>query len=450
MRILLSVSEGPHRGRAFEFAAHETFLVGRGSEAHFRLPARDPYFSRLHFLVEVNPPLCRLLDMGSTNGTFVNGQQVTQADLRDGDCIGGGDTVIQVRIVDDPAAGPSPRQHRPAETPTAATGAAGVRDDSVASTIAESPPTAASQPPPVPLPLSGVTPPRSVVPARPLPAQIGRFRIRRVLGRGGMGTVYLAYGDDGAAVALKTIIPDVPCEPDDLQRFLREARILQDLRHPHIVSYLEQGEADGRLWFAMEFVSGRDAAALLKAEGPLPVRRATALVCQVLAALDFAHGRKFVHRDVKPENVLVTTVGRRDRAKLADFGLARVYHASRFSGLTLHGEMGGSLAYMAPEQLTNYRDAQPACDQFSAAATLYRLLTARYILDLPLALPERIAMILRAAPVPIRTRRADIPAALADAVHRALARTPADRFPSCAAFRQALLPFAGLPSKAAE
>src|SRR5438045_6617172 len=102
MRITLTVTAGPHQGRTFTFAGHDMFLVGRSRRAHFRLPAKDRYFSRVHFLVEVNPPQCRLMDMGSRNGTYVNGQRVQQAALHDGDQIRAGKTVLRVSVNEAP------------------------------------------------------------------------------------------------------------------------------------------------------------------------------------------------------------------------------------------------------------------------------------------------------------------------------------------------------------
>src|SRR5262245_52005075 len=108
MRLTLTITDGPHRGRTFSFEGHDTFLVGRSPEAHFRLPEGDPYFSRVHFLVEVNPPLCRLVDMNSRNGTQVNGKGTLVADLHDGDEIRAGHTTLRVSF-DQAAAGAVPR-----------------------------------------------------------------------------------------------------------------------------------------------------------------------------------------------------------------------------------------------------------------------------------------------------------------------------------------------------
>ena len=113
MRITLTVTEGPHQGQVFVFDGHDTFLVGRSKRAHFRLPSKDRYFSRIHFLVEVNPPHCRLMDMSSSNGTYVNGKRVERTDLHDGDTIRAGQTVLQVAVTADARRPPPPPSERP-------------------------------------------------------------------------------------------------------------------------------------------------------------------------------------------------------------------------------------------------------------------------------------------------------------------------------------------------
>ncbi len=447
MRITLTVTAGPHEGRTFSFAGHDTFLVGRSQRAHFRLPGKDRYFSRAHFLVEVNPPRCALLDLGSRNGTYVNGERVRRRALHDGDEVRAGRTVLRVAITEAPEG-----------TPESAAVTAAVAMPTLETTAPHtSAPLSASGPPlgacrvcggPVAA-LSLSFPPgpfalclacQGQIAARPQP--LDGYRLVRELGRGGMGVVYLAVRHaDGAAVAVKTITPAVSGGGPVVERFLREADILRQLDHPHIVAFRDMGEAGGLLYFAMDYVPGTDAARLLKREGPFAVGRAVALTCQALEALAYAHARGFVHRDVKPSNLLVTEAGGHEVVKVADFGLARVYQASQLSGLTLAGDVGGTVAFLAPEQITAFREARPAADQYSAAATLYALLSGACCYDFPSDLNKQLLKILHEEPVPLLRRRRDVPPALAEAIHRGLAREPAERWPDVSAFREALRPF---------
>jgi serine/threonine-protein kinase len=274
-----------------------------------------------------------------------------------------------------------------------------------------------------------------------LPAVPG-YRLIRELGRGGMGVVYLAERQtDGSMVALKTIVPAVAGSPAQVKRFLREACILFQLRHRNIVAFRDMGEANGMLFFAMEYVDGTNTGRLVKEHGPLSVRLAVRILSQVLSALEYAHKVGFVHRDIKPSNILLSRSGQRPAIKLADFGLARVYQESELSGLSLEGTAGGTIPFMAPEQITHFRQAQPAADQYSAAATLYNLLTGKYLFDFEEAEIPPVALVLQQDQIPLRQRRPDLPEALAQVIHRALSQDPDDRFSNVSAFRQALLPF---------
>jgi serine/threonine-protein kinase len=442
MQVTLSVTRGPHLGRVFTFHEHDNFIVGRARCAHFRLPLKDKYFSRVHFMVEVNPPRCRLMDMGSTNGTRVNGRKVRTADLKDGDRIKGGETVIHVAIqegVDSTLL--ETGGHDSSQPASEHAIAAAAQDDGGPS----------PRPPAPGCPICGN--PGTAADGAPLclvcaqqvrnqPQPIAGYQIVRELGRGGMGVVSLALREaDGMPVALKTIVPAIVPSEKDVARFVREANIVRALDHPRIVACRDVGQAHGQIYFAMEYVPGIDAACLLKNEGgPLPTGRAVAIACQLLDALEYAHARKFVHRDIKPANLLLMRIENRDVVKLADFGLARIYQASRLSGLTMTGESSGTPAFMAPEQITHYRDAMPATDLYAVGATLYNLLTDRYIYDFPGRLELKLLKILQDDPVPIQARRAEIPKDLAAVIHRALAREPGDRFADARAMRAALRP----------
>ncbi len=546
-RLVLRATEGPHQGETFTCQGHDVFLAGRSRQAHLQL--RDDYFSRTHFLIEANPPRCRLMDLGSRNGTFVNGERVRTAELHDGDAIKAGNTVLRVSITAPagPAAVDAPTRDLPTAPPTT-TEAPPTRPPSAESIVetlilpgALAPPSArgpagraaavsltaerlmdeaclrfedawrAGRAPRIEAFLGdAVRPERAALlrelilvdicyrkkggqeqrpqeylarfpdldpdwldgawrgeattdsfatrytdpyatryrrPADAAPAlpAIPGYRILKELGRGGMGVVYLAEREAGGErLAVKTITPAAAASRHQVDRFLREAKILCQLRHHHIVAFRETSEAAGLLYFAMDYVDGPDAGRLLKQKGPLPVRDAVRIISQVLSALDYAHARGFVHRDIKPANILLSAEGNRKVVKLADFGLARVYQQSRLSGLTLLGEVGGTVAFMPPEQITHFREVKPAADQYSVAATLYALLTGRLIFDFESATPEhQFGVVLeRGADARSASGGPSLPEALAAAVHRALSKDPADRFPNVRAFLEPLLPFA--------
>jgi serine/threonine-protein kinase len=431
MRVIIEVTAGPHRGQAFSFEGHDTFMVGRSRRAHFRLPSEDRFFSRIHFLVEVNPPQCRLMDMGSKNGTFVNGQRVSLIDLRDGDEIQGGKTVLRVRVEAS-----SPRVEE-REVPLAPVVSALPR-------LSTGPPFAA--PPdeagetclacggPMSAKASLCQTCRDA--AEQLPQPIHGYRIIRELGSGEVGTTYLSQREsDGRATALKIFHAPASGDRRALDRFLRQAAALKLFSHPYIATLQEVGETCGRLFAAHDFVRGHDAGDPVRERGPMPIDEAVELICQALEALDHAHAHGHFHRGLKPTNVRVTPDG---MVRLLDYGLAGLYRTSELSGFSLQSQGGDAMSFQAPEQITSFRQSRPFADLYAAAAVLYYLLTAQHTHDFPEDMRDRVLLVLQEEPVPIRTRRPEVPALLAEVIHRALAKEPEARFPDAASMLQAL------------
>ncbi len=389
MRILLEVIAGPSLHRNFTFEQHDLFLVGRGEDVHFQIP-NDLQLSRRHFMIEVNPPSCMVIDLNSKSGIEVNGVRNKSKRLRNGDTIRAGATEFAVSIENDVE----------------------WFEASHDTEVQLSPPVAIAPP--------------SIFPAIP------GYQVVREIGRGGMGVVYLATRRDNARrVAVKTLLPATAVSSLAVQRFLREATILQELDHPHIVRFTDMGEVSGLLWFGMEFVDGPDAAKAIRQCGSMSIPDACRLARESISALIYAHSRSFVHRDIKPHNILLETnaTSGKFQARLSDFGLARTYQSSQISGLTQLGESGGTPMYMPPEQVRQFREARPAADQYSVAATLYFLLTGCTIFEPAQDIIQLMLKVLDEAPVPIRNRRADIPAPLAVAIHRSLSKNASDRFP---------------------
>ncbi|MBX3247615.1 MAG: serine/threonine protein kinase [Myxococcales bacterium] len=275
----------------------------------------------------------------------------------------------------------------------------------------------------------------------------GKYRVRRVLGVGGMGTVYKAENMTvGRTVALKLLHPHLADDGVALARFQREARVAASVDHPHVVEVLDLGIDElGAPYFVMEYVRGKSVAQVLAASGPMPWERASRIIGQVLAALHAVHLRGVVHRDLKPENVLLTTVdGREDFVKVLDFGIAAFVESVMESGasseLTPTGRTMTTPQYASPEQLLGGRGRDARVDVYAAGVLLYELLAAYrpFVADSLVALCE---LVTNAPPTPLRAFRRDVPPALEAVIHRALAKAPDDRWPTAQAMQEALVPF---------
>jgi len=425
MQVTLKVLAGPYSGRSFSFTQHDTFLIGRNPEAHLCLP-NDRFFSRNHCLLEFSPPRCFLRDLGSTNGTFVNDQRVHEAFLKNGDRIQGGETVLLVEVTaaserDDPST-----LLRPAMVTVECLNC-GRRDQAEASSpdahmtfLCEDCRLELKQNP------------------QPVPG----YEMIKVLGRGGMGCVMLARQESsGRAVAIKTLLPEVAVDEKALKRFMREIDVAAMLKHPHIVEFLDRGTNNGTFYLVTEFVAGCDAAKLAASKGGrLSCTDTVMILTQVLDALAHAHAQGYIHRDIKDQNILVTGEGASLNAKLTDFGLAKSFTQSGMSGMTMAGETAGTVAYMPPEQIKNFRDVKPTSDIYSLGMTGYSLLTGDLALKLgpKPSIADTIRAIFDQPTVPVRDRAPDIPPKVAEIIDRALTKDPDRRWQSAGAMRTAL------------
>lgn len=263
------------------------------------------------------------------------------------------------------------------------------------------------------------------------------YTIREVLGTGGMGEVYLVdHPRLPRRDALKVLPATLTDDREFRERFVREGDLAAGLWHPHIVGVHDRGEFGGRLWIAMDLVDGADASRLLRDRYPagMPAREASLIVSAIAEALDYAHSRGLLHRDVKPANILLAeqNVGR-SRILLSDFGIARPI--SDPNGLTATNLTVGTVAYAAPEQLMG-GDLDGRTDQYALAATAYHLLTGTPVFQNsnPVSV---ISQHLTAQPPKISGLRPDL-RDLDDVLAKALAKSAADRYPNCEAFADAL------------
>jgi serine/threonine-protein kinase len=440
MRVILDVVQGPLAGRQFILDRPDSFIVGRSLFVHCPMP-EDLAMSRDHFMIEVNPPTCELRDLGSTNGTFVNNRRVDRARLASQDLIAAGQSVFRV-VLESPETQSSIEGPTPTTSRTASLSAGAIR---CAGCGAFAPPN---------LTIAG---PVGAVTNEPvewwcascrsesasLPQPVPYYTCLRELGRGAMGVVYQArHNMTGQMVALKLIMPETATTRSAIDRFQREMSVISQLRHPNIVECYEQGMTRGQFWFAMEYVAGTNLEALAKADpGRYPINQGCRLACQILKGLELAHKLGFVHRDIKPENVLIAQIAEGLTAKISDFGLAKSFRGVGLSGLTFSGEMRGTVPFMPPEQMLDFKTVTPLADLYATAATLYYMLTCKYVYDEAAGGGDLIRMLLEETPIPIRERRPDVPKGLADVISQCLAREPKERYPDAATMRSALKPF---------
>ena len=256
-------------------------------------------------------------------------------------------------------------------------------------------------------------------------SELAGYQIEALIGRGGMGAVYRAEELTlGRKVALKVIAPELGGDSRFRERFLRESRIAASLDHPHIVPIFKAGDEDGALFLAMRYVEGTDLAKLLREGGALAPRRAIDLLEQVAEALDAAHEKGLVHRDVKPSNVLVAVAGGKEHCYLADFGLTK--RTGSLSGISAPGDVVGTLEYVAPEQITG-GDVETRADLYSLGCVLYECLTGQP----PFPRATDVALLwahVHEEPKRASEIRPELPKAIDGVFGRALAKEPERRF----------------------
>ena len=492
--VEIVVTAGPLIAKRFQFDRPDTFLCGRANDAHVCL-RDDGAISRQHFMLEIAPPHCRLTDLDSRNGTYVNGVRYGGTDapragervatggaktvmLKTGDEIAAGATKMKVHVTSAAAPVLTARgTHCPLCRAELSPGTAGEEGgDYLCHACADQ------------MRLHPFQKVRRMVVSM-LESMSGRahldlpgFDVTDELGAGGMARVYRAVNRrTQQVVAIKVILPEMASHPTGYKLFRREIEVTRQLKHPCIVDLMHPVIGGGACLFIMEFVDGTDLHALMNAQGgALPLATAAPIFLDVLDGLAHAHrahievampdGRKYsaegiVHRDLKPTNVLVYRAGDRYRAKVADFGLAKAFTTAGFSDMTSPGTAHGTPAYWPREQLLYFRYLNPPSDVFSAAAVFYQALTGCFVrngvTELVSAcraqgrnpsIPDFVRLITSEPIVPVSVRDPGVPKHVAKVLDRALAEPPLSgteetfreslgraRYADAAEFREALL-----------
>jgi len=474
MEVKLSVVSGPTDKKEFGFQEPGGFTFGRADDCTCVVRG-DRTFSRHHFYLEINPPNVALKDLGSLNGTYVNGSKyggrpsdVTPENaaasqptlLRDGDRLKAGVYELLLSI-DALALCVNCGTEIPEEKRKAAEFVGGTylcstcREKDQPKAGAQEGNAQAAPPLSVEQRKKAEDDPAGVVhellkhmlrgQKSDAPPEVLGYEIHEVLGTGGFGVVYSAIRkSDGRKVAIKTMLQTRKPAKRQLLQFEREKAISIQLRHPHIV-HCEAAAMWGDVhFFEMEHMDGGSVWDLLKVKGKLSVEEATPIMLQTLEGLAYAHraeldldfgeGRKkvtgVIHRDLKPPNILLSGQPGKWTAKVSDFGLSKAFAEAGMTkgSVTLGaGDYCGTPPYVAPEHIINYRYLKPSSDVFEMAATFYHMLTGAFVWPLRPEV-EPIKIILESKVRPIRDHDRGIPKKLAAVIDRALALKPEDRY----------------------
>ncbi len=477
-KVTLSIVEGAQSGKEFVFSEHDTFLFGRMEDCHVGL-SEDRFVSRYHFILEANPPDARIRDLGSLNGTYVNGtryggrekgetpeegakRRYPEVDLHDGDEIKVGATVFRVAI-EQPVLCADCGSEIPEGARDQAAQPGGTFLCAACQEKRKAPPEPKPQAPePVRCQRCGkdvsaeagqgrrgeyicqecrrqaLDDPSAVFaallqgllqPEAPLSLNIPDYQIEKELGKGGMGAVYLArHKRTGEPAAVKVMLPKVAVHEQARDKFMREIDVMRALRHPNIVQLYDQGSAGGVFYCIMEFCAGGSTDKLMaRRGGRLQLAEAGPIMLQALAGLAHAHEQGYVHRDLKPQNILLSGREGDWTAKVADMGLSKNFEEAGFSGHTMTGQYAGTAPFMPREQVINFKFAKPVTDVWAMGATLYNLLTGQYPYQFSRG-EDPIQVILQGKVVPIRDRKAGIPRKVEEVIDRSLAVNPKDRY----------------------
>ena len=471
IKVSLIVENGPQQGKTFDFLEPEIFIVGRSPQANFVLDKSDPCISRKHFMIEIVPPRCYIKDFGSLNGTFVNDEKCSRAELKDGDLVSAGRTKFRVKIIHKEITSSSKVCSR---CKNLFQNTQGFEDDSICRAcraemeLEEQDKFAKTK-----VPVKAFCVDCGVELGKQAGADgrgnfladvaiykcrecvekqfgglnnhsIGPYRLLKQLGQGGMGSVYLVWNCISCRLgALKKIsLPD----PDEkvAGRFLREMHIMSQLNHPNLVRIFEDGIDDKAPYFVSEYLEmGCLKSFLQNRGGKLPIAECLQLASDVLEGLEYFHKQGYIHRDIKPSNILLRRVNESSKVKIADFGLAKSFIKAGGTVLTRADEFAGSLYYTPPEQIINFSRVGPAADIYSVGVTLYQMISGMLPYNFNSlrgsnSLKDSLLVILEEPVIPIRERNAEIPSELANIIETAIARKAENRFSSAGKFKLAI------------
>lgn len=444
-KVILNLTAGPLSGKKLEFSGHDTFIFGRMDDCHFSIP-NDNYLSRHHFLLEVNPPDARIRDLGSLNGTYVNEKKIgsrlsdespeeganrvyPQVDLHDGDIIKTGDTCFLVGTFIEKPANQIIRCQRCGKDVSAEVNPK--REGEFL--CADCANNLASDPGEILRALF------NNLQGQNKHLQIPEYEIIKLLGKGGMGEVYQAkHNVTGGLKAVKILLSKVAVNAEAREKFIREIQTISSLQHPNIVKFVESGSSGSAFYIIMEYCNSGNLLDFVEFQNrPFTEKEIIPIMLGVLDGLAYAHSKGFVHRDLKPQNILLAKENKSLIAKISDFGLSKNFTQAGFSGMTVTGSYAGSYPFMPREQVTNFKYVKPVSDVWSIAATFYVIITG----ELPREFrkgQDPMEAILRGNIIPIRNRNSHIAKGIATIIDKSLSNNPKDRYQDASEMKKAL------------
>jgi len=441
-KITLTITQGKLSKQQYVFESRSTCIVGRNDDCNLQIADKvDMTISRYHCLLDINPPDIRVRDLGSLNGTFVNGKKIGQRqrqqpakeaiklnfpeyNLQDGDEIKLGDILFKIGVQ--------------LETQLNKTPDLAVQEENDQRNF-----------------LTAAKKLLNLAQSGNVSLQgISDYNLTKSLGKGDFGEVFVAkHIQTNKFIALKIMLPAVATQQQGIEMFLRETENIKILQHPNIVQLLDFGFVENTFFFTMEYFSGGNVWDLMQRSGwRLPINIAVDVTLQVLDALIYAHeveiphiksvdgiitkNKGLVHQDLKPNNIFISKINDKIVVKIGDYGLSKAFDLAGLSGQTLTGTKMGTPAFMPRQQVLNFKDELPEIDIWATAACLYNMLTGYFPRDFT---GDPWLSVLQNSPVPILQRHHGIPQKLAKVIDLALQEKPQIYFQTAAEFKQALL-----------
>ncbi|WP_353929655.1 protein kinase [Okeanomitos corallinicola TIOX110] len=440
-KIILTITQGKLSGKQYNFDSRSTCIIGRNHDCNLQLANEvDMTISRYHCLLDINPPDIRVRDLGSLNGTFVNGKKIGQRkpnqtaqeglklnfpeyDLQDGDEIKLGDILFKIGIEAE-------------ELPQVSQAKQVIEIETInyTNTINRL------------LELANNGDENLKI--------VSCYNLVKSLGKGNVGEVFLAENNQlRKFVVIKLMSPAVTGKEQRINQFLDEAENTKSLAHNNIVDLLDYGFAEETFFFVMDYCEGGNVWDLMQRSGwRLPIDVAVDIIIQVLDGLIYAHeveiprvklpdgtvgkGKGFVHRNLNPYNILITYINDKIVAKIGDYGLAKAFDLAGLSGQTLTGNQMGIPAFIPRQQVLEFQNSLPEVDVWATAACLYNMLTGYFPRDFT---GDPWLAVLQNDPVPILKRNQTIPKKLAAVIDSALVEKPKITFQTAEEFKQALI-----------